>query len=159
RRVAIFYFLWHGAHVQGGPYDITRILQQDPSAITNKTSSLWGPLHAPHHWGESIFGYYLTDDAAVLRKHAQMLADAGVDAITFDVATRLAYRPYYNALLKVFAEARALGANPPRVAFLCPFGDPLKVVAELYRDLYEPGRYSDQWFRWEGKPLILADPR
>ena len=37
-------------------------------------SPLWGPLLAPHHWGESIFGYYLTDDASVLRKTR---ADAG----------------------------------------------------------------------------------
>src|SRR5206468_10940615 len=80
-------------------------------------------------------------------------------AIIFDVSNQVTYRPYYDALLKVFAEGRGSGANPPRVAFLCPFGDPAKVVAELYRDLYEPGRYSDQWFRWEGKPLILADPR
>ena len=159
RTVALFYFLWHGAHVQGGPYDITKILQQDPGAISNKISSWWGPLHAPHHWGESVFGYYLTDDAGVLRKHAQMLGDAGVDAIIFDVSNQVTYRPYYEALLKVFAEVRGLGANPPRVAFLCPFAEPAKVVAELYRDLYEPGRYSEQWFRWEGKPLILADPR
>src|SRR5216117_2311193 len=48
RTVALFYFLWHGAHVQGGPYDITKILQQDPGAVSNKVSSLWGPLHAPH---------------------------------------------------------------------------------------------------------------
>src|SRR4051794_5765463 len=57
--VALFYFLWHGAHVQGGPYDITKILATDPQALQNPGSLLWGPLHAPHHWGESIFGYYL----------------------------------------------------------------------------------------------------
>ncbi|HXJ71562.1 MAG TPA: hypothetical protein VNM37_01875, partial [Candidatus Dormibacteraeota bacterium] len=74
RTVVLFYFLWHGAHVQGGPYDITQILRQEPGALTNAASRLWGPLHAPHHWGQSIFGYYLTDDVAVLRKHAQMLA-------------------------------------------------------------------------------------
>jgi hypothetical protein len=35
-----------------------------------------------HHWGESAFGYYRSDDPWVLRKHAQMLSDAGVDVIT-----------------------------------------------------------------------------
>jgi hypothetical protein len=158
RTVGVFYFLWHGAHIQGGPYDIAKILQQDSGAMTNKFSPLWGPMHAPHHWGESIFGYYLTDDAGVLRKHAQMLADAGVDAILFDCSNQVTYKPYYMALLRVFDEVRRAGGRPPQVGFLCPFWDPAKVVAEVYRDLYEPGLYPELWFRWEGKPLILADP-
>lgn len=158
RLVGIFYFLWHGAHVNGGPYDVTKILAQDPQAMTKKDSPLWGPMHAPHHWGESIFGYYLTDDAAVLRKHAQMLADAGVDTLVFDVTNQITYKPYYTALLRVFSEVRAKGGKTPQVAFLCPFWEPAKVVAELYEDLYAPGLFPDLWFRWEGKPLILADP-
>jgi hypothetical protein len=59
RTVAMFYFLWLGPHAQpGGPWDVTKILAQDPSAMQKPDSPLWGPLHAPHHWGESIFGYY-----------------------------------------------------------------------------------------------------
>jgi hypothetical protein len=158
RTVGIFYFLWLGAHVNGGPHDITKILARDPGSLQKKDSPLWGPLHAPHHWGESVFGYYLTDDAGVLRKHAQMLSDAGVDAVYFDVTNQFTYKPYYLALLKVFSEVRKAGGRPPRVAFLCPFWDPSRVVPELFHDLYEPGLHSDLWFRWEGKPLILADP-
>ncbi|MCS6776215.1 MAG: hypothetical protein RMJ43_09510 [Chloroherpetonaceae bacterium] len=158
RTVGIFYFLWHGEHVQGGPYDITKILQQDPEAMRKPDSPLWGPLHAPHHWGEPLFGYYLSDDAYVLRRHAQMLSDAGVDVVIFDVTNQFTYRRYYMALLKVFSEVRAAGGRTPQVAFLCPFWSPARVVAELYRDLYAPGLYPDLWFRWQGKPLILADP-
>ena len=112
---------------------------------------------APHHWGQSIFGYYLTDDAGVLRKHAQMLADAGVNTVVFDVTNQITYKSYYMALLRVFSEVRTSGGRTPQVAFLCPFGDPAKVVAELYKDLYAPGLFADLWFRWQGKPLILAD--
>ncbi len=158
RTVGIFYFLWHGAHVQGGPYDITKILGEDPQAMDKPDSPLWGPLHAPHHWGQSIFGYYLTDDASVLRKHAQMLSDAGVDVIIFDVSNQVTYRPYYMALLEVFADVRRCGGRTPQVAFLCPFWDPPRVVAELYKDLYEPRIHPELWFVWDGKPLILADP-
>jgi hypothetical protein len=158
RFVGIFYFLWLGAHANGGPYDITKILQQDPDAMQKKDSPLWGPMYAPHHWGEPLFGYYVTDDAWVLRKHAQMLADAGVDTLIFDVTNQITYKSNYRALLKVFSEVRAAGGKTPQVAFLCPFWDPAKVVQELYKDLYEPGLYQDLWFRWEGKPLILADP-
>lgn len=158
RFIGIFYFLWLGEHVNGGPYDITKILQLDPQAMQKPDSPLWGPLHAPHHWGESLYGYYLSDDAYVLRRHAQMLSDAGVDVVIFDVTNQFTYRRYYMALLQVFSEVRAAGGRTPQVAFLCPFWAPAKVVSELYRDLYEPGLYSDLWFRWQGKPLILADP-
>ncbi len=38
-----------------------------------------GPAHAMHHWGEPYLGYYVSNDEWVIRKHAQMLSDAGVD--------------------------------------------------------------------------------
>jgi len=158
RTVGIFYFLWLGAHAGDGPYDVSKILAKDPTAIAKKDSPLWGPKYAMHHWGEPLFGYYRTDDAYVLRKHAQMLADAGVDTVIFDVTNQWTYKSDYQALLRVFSEVRRDGGKTPQVAFLCPFGKPAKVVAELYRDLYEPGLCPDLWFRWEGKPLILADP-
>ncbi|MCI0492413.1 MAG: hypothetical protein L0Z07_05715 [Planctomycetes bacterium] len=158
RTVGVFYFLWHGAHIQGGPFDVTKILAADPEAMNKPDSPLWGPLHAPHHWGESIFGYYLTDDAGVLRKHAQMLSDAGVDVVIFDVTNQITYRDYYMALLRVWSDMRRLGNRTPQVAFLTPFWDPPKVVRELWHDLYQPGLHPDLWFEWEGKPLILADP-
>ncbi len=159
RTVGIFYFLWHGAHIQGGPFGVTKILAADPDAMQKPDSPLWGPLHAPHHWGESLFGYYLTDDEGVLRKHAQMLADAGVDVVIFDVTNQLTYRDYYMALIRVWSDARRLGNHTPQVAFHTPFWEPSKVVRELWRDLYQPGLHSDLWFHWGGKPLILADPQ
>lgn len=158
RTVGIFYFLWHGAHIQGGPYDVTKILKRDPDAMSKPDSPLWGPLHAPHHWGESLFGYYLTQDEGVLRKHAQMLADAGVDVVIFDVTNQITYKDDYLALLRVWSAMRRAGNRTPAVAFLTPFWDPAKVVRELWRDLYAPGLYPELWFRWAGKPLILADP-
>jgi hypothetical protein len=158
RFVGIFYFLWLGAHERGGPHDISRILEQDPAAMEKPDSPLWGPMHAMHHWGESIFGYYRSDDPFVLRKHAQMLADAGVDTVIFDVTNQHTYRKYYMALLRAFDDVRRDGGRTPQVAFLCPFWNPRKVVDELYRDLYRPGLHADLWFRWEGKPFILADP-
>lgn len=158
RTVGIFYFLWLGEHIRGGPFDVTKILAQDPDAMRKPDSPLWGPLHAPHHWGESLFGYYLTDDEGVLRKHAQMLADAGVDVVIFDVTNQITYPRWYRALLRVWGEMRAAGNRTPQVAFLTPFWSPRKVVHELWRDLYAPGLSNHLWFRWEGKPLILADP-
>src|SRR5205085_213294 len=108
--------------------------------------------------GESLFGYYLADDPWVIRKHAQMLSDAGVDVIIFDTSNRLTYRRDYVALMSVYDSMRKSGARTPAVAFLTPFGDPRATVRELYEQLYAPGEFPDLWFRWEGKPLILANP-
>ena len=155
--VGLFYFLWLGQHGNAGPFDISKILATDPGAMEKPDSPLWGPLHVPHHWGESIFGYYVSDDEGVLAKHAQMLADAGVDVVIFDVTNQLTYPRSYRALCRVWERVRRRGGRTPQIAFLCPFGDPRKVVQELYREFYGPGLHSDLWFRWEGKPFILAD--
>ena len=156
--VGLFYFLWLGRHGQAGPFDNTKILAADPQAMMKPDSPLWGAIHVPHHWGESIFGYYVSDDEGVIRKHAQMLADADVDAVFFDVTNGPTYPQSYLALLHAFAEVRRNGRRTPQIAFLCPFGDPRRVVAELWKTLYAPGVHPELWFRWEGKPLILADP-
>jgi hypothetical protein len=158
KTVGIFYFLWLGESGEAGPYDISEILGKDPSALQNPNSPPWGPLYVPHHWGESIFGYYRNNDEGVLAKHAQMLSDAGVDMVVFDVTNQLTYPRSYTALGQVFERVRQQGGQTPQMAFLCPFWKPKKVVTELYNALYAPGLFSDLWFRWEGKPLILADP-
>lgn len=158
KQIGVFYFLWNGRHGEAGPFDVNKILAQDPDAMRKKDSPLWGPLYAPHHWGESVFHYYVGEDEGVLRKHAQMLGDAGVDAIIFDVTNQLTYPESYRALCKVFSEIRAAGNHAPQIAFLTPFWSPKKVVHELYRDLYSKGDYADLWYRWDGKPLIMADP-
>ncbi|WP_165070422.1 hypothetical protein [Paludisphaera rhizosphaerae] len=158
KTVAIFYFLWLGRSGEDGPFDITKILQASPNAMSEPNNPLWGPKQYPHHWGESIFGYYRNDDPAVLRKHAQMLADAGVDAVFFDVTNQLTYPESWKALGATFDEMRKQGLRVPKIAFLTPFWAPKKVVRELYDQLYKPGLFPDLWFQWKGKPLILADP-
>ena len=158
RTIGVFYFLWMGSHVNGGPWDVSKILAEHPEALQDKEHPAWGPMHAMHFWGEPLFGYYLSDDRWVLRKHAQMLADALVDVIIFDVTNRHTYKQYYQDLCEVFLEARSQCTREPKIAFLCTFCDPQDTVSELYRDLYEPGLYKELWFPWEGKPLIMANP-
>ncbi|MDR0870840.1 MAG: hypothetical protein LBN39_08620 [Planctomycetaceae bacterium] len=157
KQIGMFYFLWHGRHGDQGPFDISKILTKDPAVIQNENSPLWGPLYAPHHWSESVFNYYVGEDEYVLRKHAVMLADAGVDVIIFDVTNQLTYPESYRPLCKVFSELRKDGNKTPQIAFLTPFWQPEKVVKELWKDFYSKGDYADLWYRWKGKPLILAD--
>ena len=149
RYVGVFYFLWLGEHGTGGPYDVTDLLAANPS------NPSWGPEGAPHHWGESELGYYLSDDEYVMRKHAHMLADAGVDVIVFDVTNGWTYESNYKALCQVFMDIRAEGGTTPQIAFLAnAYAD--NVVTNVYNALYSQNLYPDLWFYWKGKPLILA---
>ncbi len=163
KQVAMFYFLTFGEHPpNGGPYDNSKILLAHPEAINDINNPAWGPVGTAHHWGEPLFGYYLSDDPYVIRKHSQMLTNAGVDTIVFDVSNAVTYDRAYRAVCRVFAEIRREGGTTPQIAFLTPFGNPngigSRTVRSLYADLYKPGLYRDLWFEWKGKPLILARP-
>ena len=83
RIVGLFYYLWHGFHGTHGPYDITKILEADPGAMDNLDSPAWPDYtNAPMlHWGEPMFGYYLSDDEWVIRRHVQMFIDAQIDLL------------------------------------------------------------------------------
>ncbi|MDD2598753.1 MAG: hypothetical protein PHO37_05970 [Kiritimatiellae bacterium] len=175
RCVGVFYYIWHGAHGysnEGGghdqnkvkvpvgkdleaPYDITKILQQP------KDQRQWGPVNRFHHWGEPLFGYYVANDDWVIRRHAQMLSDVGVDVILFDVTNGFTYREISFNLMRVYSEIRSAGGRTPQIAFLCN-GSLIKAArgaaATLWRDLYQPAKYPELWFQWKGKPLILGDP-
>jgi hypothetical protein len=157
RFVAMFYFLWHD---QQGPkvYDVARILEADPKAMSKPDSPLWGPAGKPHYWGEPLFGYYRSDDPWVLRRHAALLADAGVDVLIFDTTNAVTYRAAYMKLCEVFTAIRREGGQAPQIAFMVNTAAG-KTAQEIFRDLYKPNLYSDLWFRWQGKPLMICDPK
>lgn len=156
--VGMFYFLWLGAHTETGPFNISEIITAHPEAMRDGHHPAWGPMGHYHHWGESIFGYYLSDDAGVLRKHAEMLADADIDVVIFDCTNRFTYEKNYKALCEVWTQARADGVPTPDIAFLLPFWADDDTLKRIYKELYEPGLYRDLWFEWEGKPLVMYDP-
>jgi len=159
RFAGIFYFLWSGQHETGasGPFLISDILKRFPDALSNASSPPWGPAGAHYYWGEPLFGFYLADDPWLLRRHAMLLADAGIDTLIFDTTNRITYRDVYFRLCEVFREIRREGGRTPQIAFMVNT-EAGATAQELYQDLYQPGRYEELWFRWQGKPLLIADP-
>jgi hypothetical protein len=162
RWVGIFYFLWHdnpaGRNPDGdGPYDIGKILKADPDAARKPESPLWGPVGMYHYWGEPLYGYYRSDDPWVLRRHARLLADAGVDTLIFDTTNAVTYTPTFLKLCEVFAAVRAEGGSTPQICFMVNT-QAGATARRIYEDLYKIGLYRDLWFRWQGKPLMICDP-
>ncbi len=152
--VGIFYWTWHTPG-RGGPNDTTKIL-----AAAGGGEVLWPANQAPYHWGEPELGYYLMTDPYVIRKHASLLTDAGIDVILFDTTNPpFTWKAEYEALCREYTAMRQEGARTPAMAFIAPFGDPRPVTDQLWSDLYQPRRWPDLWFVWEGKPLLLANQR
>src|SRR5215471_980074 len=162
RFVGIFYFLWHQdtqrrSPTEPGPFDISRIKEQDKDAVNKPDSTLWGPLGASHYWGEPLYGYYRSTDPWVLRRHAQLLADAGIDTLIFDTTNAQTYPDVYRALCEVFRKIRQEGGRTPQIVFMVNT-EAGKTALQIYHDLYQPGLYPELWFRWQGKPLMICDP-
>ncbi|MHB8899313.1 MAG: hypothetical protein ACYC6Y_11250 [Thermoguttaceae bacterium] len=93
----------------------------------------------------------------MLRRHAQALADAGVDTLIFDTTNAQIYRDTYRALCQVFQQVRDQGGQTPQIAFMVntKAGE---TAEKIYRDLYEKRLFEALWFRWQGKPLMICDP-
>jgi hypothetical protein len=151
--VGIFYWTWHVPRGNGGPNDNTELIA---TAKDGKVD--WPENGAPHHWGEPELGYYMMTDPFVIRKHASMLSDAGVDVVLFDTTNSPhTWKDEYEALCREYTKMREEGNRTPYIGFICPFWDPTEVLNRVWNDLYKPGLWSDLWFRWEGKPFILAN--
>jgi hypothetical protein len=163
--VGLFYWTWHTQQSRMGArkaYNVSEILDAHPDAIYDYNHPAWPADSHIFYWGEPLYGYYINTDRWVLRKHAELLALAGVDVLIFDCTNgNYTWKESYMELCSVFAEARSEGAETPQIAFMLPFGPTdgsRKAVEEIYRDLYKPGIYRDLFFMWKGKPLLMAYP-
>ncbi|BCM94413.1 hypothetical protein IAD21_06320 [Abditibacteriota bacterium] len=162
RDVGIFYFLWLGREeLDSGPYNITQILQKDPTALQHADNPAWGGKYSFHHWDEPIWGYYNNADPAILRKHAEQLSAAGVDMLLFDTSNGYNYPEVVNAITKVYLEMQREGMKVPKLAFhtVASSGEKqVKQVQDIYELFYKSGANDSLWYKWNGKPLIIADP-
>lgn len=163
KKVGLFYWTWRDAHKNLRPVNLTKFLEEHPEAEFDPDHPAWGTPDVQCHWNEPAMGFYLNSDPYVLRKHAVMLADAGIDFIMFDCTNgNFLWKDAYEPLLCEFAKAREDGIKAPQVAFMLNFG-PMEcgedMLRALYQDLYRPGKYRDLWFMLDGKPLIMAYPQ
>jgi hypothetical protein len=116
RFVGIFYFNWQ-ASFTGPPFNHTRVFDNTKLIAANPNKPAWGPPGIPHYWGEPRFGYYRPDDPWVIRKHAQMLTDAGVDVLIFDASNGPTYDHEREALCVVLEDFLDQGDTAPNARF------------------------------------------
>ena len=161
KKVGLFYWTWHYQNKSHPPCTVNEIMERHPDARNDYNHEVWREIGSAHFfWNEPIFDYYTLYDEYVLRKHAEMLADAGVDFVLFDCTNgNYTWEDMYMNLLKVWSDARADGVKTPQIAFMMQFGftdNTLDSLTQVYNKIYRKGLYSDLWFYWEGKPLVMA---
>ena len=157
RAVGCFYFLTHGAgrRPTAAPCNVTKVMRDCPEALSDINHPAWG--QGSLYWDEPLFGYYFQTDKWVLRRHVKLLTHAGVDFLIFDTTNRLTFWPQVKALLRVLEAYRQEGWTVPKIVYYTNTRSG-ETVDEIWHDLYQPGLFSELWFQWEGKPLIIADP-
>ncbi len=162
KQVGIFYWTWHEGHAQNRPVDVVDVLDKFPAAEYRADHPAWGKRPFQCFWHEPLYGFYRNSDPYIIRKHAVLLAAAGVDFMCFDCTNgALLWRAAYEPLFKGLREARRDGIKVPKIAFMlnfAPFETSTKMLRALYQNLYKPGLYSDLWFMLDGKPVVMGYP-
>ena len=151
--VGLFYYLWHGSHLinnTGQIYDVTEILKK------NTDNPQWGPIHEMHWWGRPILDYYKAGDPFVLEKHMQMICDAGVDFLFFDVTNAFTYPEVVKQIMQEIDRRQNLGMKVPKLCFMV-HSFTQNTVQNLYDDFYSKSQYDKYWYTFKGKPLILGN--
>ena len=161
KTVAMFYWTWHADLGGNEPLNITEFMKEHPDARVDYDHPAWPTSGTAYFWNEPIYGYYKTNDTWVLRKQAELLANAGVDTIFTDNTNgNFTWRTSYIPLYETWSDAQINGAvDVPKVSYLLPFGatsGSKEQIEAIYQDIYRKDRYQNLWFYWEGKPMLMG---
>ncbi len=162
-KIGVFYHTWHCPSA-AEPHDISKILagqESWPAWPTNPfpPTSFW--------WGEPNDGYYcLTNNTALLAKHAEMLRDMGADFVFVDVTNHpyntgtLCDRPE-EMILQPFATLVEVWSTVPGAPRIVPWvpvttaysSDKNKYM--VYSLLTMLNAHPGLQFVYQGKPLVI----
>lgn len=161
KTVAMFYWTWHVDLAFNEPFNNSEFMLKYPEAKNDYNHEAWPKNGVAYFWNEPLYGYYRTDDPWVLRRHAELLANAGVDTVFTDNTNgNFTWRSSYTPLYETWLDALENGAvNVPKVSYLLPFGPTpgsLEQIESLYLDVYHEGKYQQLWFYFDGKPMLMG---
>ncbi len=160
KTLAIFYWTWHVDLSYNEPFNNTAFTTEHPEAVNDYYHEGWPTSGTAFFWNEPLFGYYRTDDEWVLRKHAEMLTNAGIDVIFTDNTNgNYTWKSSYTPLYETWTEMQQNGMNTPKVSFMLPFGPTvgsLEQLESLYLDIYRADKYHSLWYYLDGKPMLMA---
>ncbi len=156
KEVGIFYFLWLGQHGTERIYDIPAIrAEHGDDVLFHQDVPDISPAGAFHWWEEPLYGYYNSSDEWVIRRHMEMLTEAGVDFLVFDVTNTYIYEDCARTVMKVISELRAEGWDAPQVAWMT-HSYSIRTTQKIYDAFYKTNTYPESWYCVEGKPMMIS---
>ncbi len=165
KQVGLFYWTWHATTSRqitplGNNQQIIVLYPGDEWEIKNDMN--YKDWRSQGSWNESIYGYYSGFDRWVMRKQLELLSSAGVDGLFFDATNgATTYTLGYMRLAEQMHQMHQEGIQTPGFAFMLPFFDynlDLVDLERVYENLYAHGLYSDCWYYWDGKPVVMGYP-
>ena len=155
--VGLFYFLWLGKHPPTDQiYNLQEILDSLPREDWGKLSTgKYGKLHEFHFAAEPLYGYYYINDEWVLRKHMELLTNAGVDFLFFDTTNNFTYADTALKIMKILHELNEQGYDAPKVTFYTNTDAAVR-IRSLYTEIYARNAYPDTWLMVDGKPVMIG---
>ena len=149
--VGMFYHVWHGYHNSlcddlESTYNISYLLENDPD-------TLWNPsIHQKdfHYWGEPLYGYYNSSDPWVIARHMELLMNAGVDYLVYDLTNSVIYVSAINTIFSVLEEFQNQGFKVPKVAFYTNSNSG-QTISKCYDYWYKEDKYKSLWFSLKGE--------
>ncbi len=152
--VGLFYFLWHGQHgATDKIYDLQKII--DSGKGTDASQYAAAGSGVLHWFAEPLYGYYISGDQWVMRKHAELLCNANIDFLYLDATNGFTYTSQALALMSILHELNEQGYDAPQVVFYTNSASNTTAV-NIYNEIYALGYYPDTWFRINGKPVMVA---
>jgi hypothetical protein len=148
--VGMFYWLWHASiRVKNGPIKTSaQLMHENPESPAFECND-W-------YWGEPENGFYHPDDPWVTRRNLQMLANAGIDFIFFDFTNGDQGDLSLEKFMAVAMDMYNKGIPVPKISFFMNESYNTSMPSILNR-IYNHPEYDPLLFKWEGKPLLMAD--
>ncbi len=158
KTVSMFFWTWHNDRAP--VINVNHAAEKYPEAVRDYNHPVWTPAYFQGSWNEPIYGHYESNDQWVLRRQAELLANAGVDAVLADNTNgTITHRAGYTALFEAWGKAMDDGVLTPKVSFMLPFGggaDTNTQARNMYMHFYRKGDNHRLWFYWEGKPVLMG---
>jgi len=161
----VLMFYWTKDYGTGRVINVNEGARLHPEAVNDGSSPIWDTSNAwnnRYYYNESVYGYASTYDSWMLRKQFELFHAAGIDGLALDMSNTANWSPATTfELLRELHKMKQDGYNVPGITYIHPFALhqwTANTVEDLYNTLYKTGLYSDVWYYWNGKPLLMGNP-
>ena len=158
RDVLMFYHDWHIGTSEAQIFSET--IAKYPEAKDDYNHEAWHS--SPIWWSEPVYGFYDDLDYWHYRKSAELMADAGVDAVFCDYTNwSSAYANRLAVMLRAYHDAREDGVDVPKISYYGQMYSNAQLNFELLAAYYfnacENGYYDDLLYYVDGKPFVIMN--